>query len=57
MVMVLAGLVALPLRASAQDGEEAATSEPNLQEPAPPSEPAPEERALQLQRKYSPKTV
>jgi hypothetical protein len=46
--MVLAGLVALPLSASAQSGEEGATSEPNVQEPAPSSEPAPEEPALQL---------
>ena len=48
LALVLAGLVALPLSASAQAEEEAATSEPNLQEPAPPSEPAPEEPALQL---------
>ena len=47
--MTLAGLVALPLSASAQDTEEGATSEPNLQEPPPSSEPAPEEPALQLQ--------
>jgi hypothetical protein len=40
------GLV--PLSVSAQDAEEGATSEPNLQEPAPSSEPAPEEPALQL---------
>jgi len=38
-----------PLSVSAQDAEEGATSEPNLQEPATPSEPAPEEPALQLQ--------
>jgi hypothetical protein len=37
-----------PLSASAQAGEEDATSEPNVQEPAPSSEPAPEEPALQL---------
>lgn len=40
------GLV--PLSVSAQDAEKGATSEPNLQEPAPSSEPAPEEPALQL---------
>jgi hypothetical protein len=45
---VLAGLVALPQSASAQAGEADTTSEPNLQEPAPSSEPAPEEPALQL---------
>ncbi|MBW2629542.1 MAG: hypothetical protein JRE45_18270 [Deltaproteobacteria bacterium] len=62
-MFVLAGLVALPACASAQAGEEGATSEPNLQEfapsfepaaedlkePMPSSEPAPEEPALQLQ--------
>ena len=37
-----------PLSVSAQAGEEGATPEPNLQEPAPSSEPAPEEPALQL---------
>ncbi|MBW2189615.1 MAG: hypothetical protein JRG93_08500 [Deltaproteobacteria bacterium] len=47
-VCVLVGLAALPPSASAQDAEEDATSEPNLQEPAPPSEPASEEPALQL---------
>jgi hypothetical protein len=47
-VCVLAGLLASPLSVSAQAGEERTTSEPNLQEPAPPSEPAPEEPALQL---------
>jgi hypothetical protein len=47
-VLVLA-LVASPLSTSAQDAEEGATSEPNIvQEPAPSSEPAPEEPALQL---------
>ena len=40
-------VAALPQSASAQAGEEGATSEPNLQEPS--SEPAPEEPALQLQ--------
>ena len=48
MVMVLAGLVALPLSASAQDAEAATASEPSLEESAPSSEPAPEEPALQL---------
>jgi hypothetical protein len=48
LAMVLAGLAALPQSASAQAGEEGTTSEPNLQEPAPSSEPAPEEPALQL---------
>ncbi len=38
----------LPLSASAQDTEAGTTSEPNLQEPAPSSEAAPEEPALQL---------
>jgi hypothetical protein len=47
-VCVLAGLVALPQDASAQAGQEATTSEANLQEPASSSEPAPEEPALQL---------
>jgi hypothetical protein len=46
-VFVLA-LVALPQNTSAQDGEAATASEPNLQEPAPSSEAAPEEPALQL---------
>ena len=41
------GLV--PLTASAQTGEAATTSEPNLQESAPSAEPAPEEPALQLE--------
>ena len=40
-------LAALPLSASAQDGEEGATSEPIAEEPS--SEPAPEEPALQLE--------
>ena len=40
MVMVLGGLMALPLSASAQDAEGGTTAEENLQEPAPPSEPA-----------------
>ena len=44
---VCALVAALPQSASAQAGEEGATSEPNLQEPS--SEPAPEEPALQLQ--------
>ena len=48
LALVLAGLMALPQSVSAQDGEEGATSEPNLQEPAPSSQPAPEEPALQL---------
>ena len=47
-VCVLA-LAVSPLSASAQAGEQGTTPEPNLQEPAPPSEPAPEEPALQLQ--------
>ncbi|MBW2586393.1 MAG: hypothetical protein JRD92_05525 [Deltaproteobacteria bacterium] len=38
----------LPQSASAQVGEEGTTTEPNLQEPASSSEPAPEEPALQL---------
>ena len=46
-VCVLA-LLASPLSASAQDTEEGATSESNLQEPAPSTESAPEEPALQL---------
>jgi len=48
LAIVLAGLVALPLSASAQAGGEGATSEPNLEESAPSSESAPEEPALQL---------
>ena len=47
--MVLAGLVALPLTASAQEVEEGASPEPSAEEPAPSSEPVPEEPALQLQ--------
>jgi len=46
-VFVLA-LVALPQNTTAQAGEEGATSESNLQEPAPSTEPAREEPALQL---------
>jgi len=46
--IVFASLGVLPLSASAQTGKEATTSKPNLQEPAPPSERAPEEPALQL---------
>jgi hypothetical protein len=46
-VFVLA-LVSAPLAVSAQAGEEGATPEPNLEEPAPSAEPAPEEPALQL---------
>ena len=42
LAMVLAALVALPLSASAQAGQEGKDSEPNLHEPAP------EEPALQL---------
>jgi hypothetical protein len=49
LAMVLAGLVALPLSASGQAGEADTTPEPNLEEPAPSAEPAPEEPALQLQ--------
>ncbi len=45
----VAVLVGSPQSASAQDGEEGATSEPNAQEPAPSSEPAPEQPALQLE--------
>ncbi len=48
LAIVLAGLATFSLSASAQAEEEAATSEPNLQEPAPSSEPATEEPALQL---------
>ena len=43
----------LPLSASAQAGEEGAAAESNLEEPAPPSEPAPEEPALQLKLDYA----
>ena len=48
LAMVLAGLVALPRSASAQDGDESATSEPQSQEPAPSADSAPEEPALQM---------
>jgi len=54
MAMVLAGLVTLPLSASAQDAEESATPEPSAEEPTPSAEPepedepAPEQPALQL---------
>ena len=47
-VCVLA-LVASPQSASAQAGEEGTISEPNLQEPAPSAEPAPEHPALEIQ--------
>lgn len=46
---VLAALVALPLGATAQDADEGATSKPNLQEPGTSAEPAPEDRALQIE--------
>ena len=45
---VFLALVAVPLSVSAQAVEEGATSESNLQQPTPSSEPAPEEPALQL---------
>ena len=48
MVVVLAGLVALPVGVSAQDAEEAANTEANVEEPAPSSEPALEQPALVL---------
>jgi len=48
LMCVLAGLLASPLSTSAQDGEEGATTEPKVEEPATSSEPAPEEAALQL---------
>jgi hypothetical protein len=47
-LLCVCALAALPQSASAQAGEEGATSEPNLQEPVPVSEPASEEPALQL---------
>ena len=47
--LVLA-LVAAPLSVSAQVGEEGATSEPSLQEPAPPSELAPKEPVRGVRR-------
>jgi hypothetical protein len=46
--LCVCALAALPQSASAQAGAEGETTEPNLQEPAPSSEPAPEEPALQL---------
>jgi hypothetical protein len=46
-VCVLVGT--LPLSASGQASEADTTPEPNLEEPAPSAEPAPEEPALQLQ--------
>jgi hypothetical protein len=48
LLCVCALVGTLPQSANAQGGEEGATSEPNLQEPAPSSEPASEEPALQL---------
>jgi hypothetical protein len=48
-VLLLLALVASPLSVSAQAGEEGVTSEPNLEEPATSSAPAPEEPALQLE--------
>jgi hypothetical protein len=47
-MFLLTGLLALPLSASAQDAEESATPESSAEEPAPTSEPAPKEPALQL---------
>jgi len=55
LALVLAGLVALPLSASARAGEEGTSAEPSAEEPtpssepAPTSEPAPQEPALQLE--------
>jgi len=46
---VCALVAALPQSASAQDAEEGAAAESNLEEPAPSAWPAPEEPALQLQ--------
>lgn len=43
------GAVPLPQSVNAQAGEAATTPDPNLQEPAPSSEPASEEPALQLE--------
>jgi hypothetical protein len=43
------GLAALPMSATAQDATESATPGPSAEEPAPASEPAPEEPALKLQ--------
>jgi hypothetical protein len=48
-LLCVCALVSLPQSTSAQAGEEGATSEPKLQEPAPPAEPALEEPALQLE--------
>jgi len=47
-VFVLAGVVASPLGATAQDSDEGTSAEPRLEETAPASEQAPEEPALQL---------
>ena len=49
LATMLAGLGGLPPSASAQDVEADASSEPNLQGPAPSSEPASEEPVLQLE--------
>jgi len=49
LAMVLAGLGTLPQSANAQAGGAATAAEPNLQEPAPSSEPASEGPALQLE--------
>ena len=49
LMFVLVGLATLPQSASAQAGAEATAAEPNLEEEAPSSEPAPEEPALQLE--------
>jgi hypothetical protein len=48
MVMVLAGLMALPLSVSAQPGEQGEASEPDVVEGVPTPEAAPEEPALEL---------
>ena len=50
LAMVFAVLVAFPLSVSAQDAEEGMTPEPSLQEPAPPSEPAPKEPVRGVER-------
>ena len=46
LAMVLAGLAALPLTASAQEAEEGATPEPSAEDSAPSPESAPEQPAL-----------
>lgn len=48
-LMPIFAMLVLPLSASAQAGEDVGTTEPNLEEPAPSSEPEPEAPVLQIE--------